>query len=133
MSQQHLETIQRALSAFLARDAEAFADCFAEEADLRLPRNLLEGGGYAGREGARRAIADAYETWADIRITIESIREIGDQVLVATRVTNVGRPGTPSIEYEGAHLVRLRDGQIVHWRPYQSQREALEAAGLSPG
>ena len=106
-----MDTIRKAVAAFVDRDAEAFAECFAEDAELLLPRNLLEGGSYRGREGARRAIAD--------------------QVLVVVRVTNVGKAGTPTVEYEGVHLASLRDGKIVHWRPYQSQREALEAAGLS--
>jgi ketosteroid isomerase-like protein len=131
MSRGDVGTIRKAAAAFIGRDAEAFAECFAEDSELLLPRNLLEGGSYEGPEGARRAIADAFDTWAEIRIEIESIREIGDQVVVLTRVTNVGKTGTPSIEYEGAHLVRLRDGQIVQWHPYLSEREALEAVGLS--
>jgi ketosteroid isomerase-like protein len=131
MSQEDVGTIRKAAAAFIDRDAEAFAECFAEDAELLLPRNLLEGGSYEGPEGARRAIADAFDTWAEIRIEIESIREIGDQAVVLSRVTNVGKAGTPSVEYEGAHLVRLRDGQIVQWHPYRSEREALEAAGLS--
>ena len=131
MSQEDVDTIRKALAAFLDRDAEAFAECFAEDAELWLPRNILEGGSYKGREGARRALADAFDTWADIRVKIESIREIGDQIVVMARVTNVGKEGTPSIEYEGVQLARLRESKIVHWRPYQSQTEALEAAGLS--
>ena len=131
MARENVERIRQALAAFLDRDAEAFAECFAEDAELWLPRNFLEGGSYKGREGARRALADAFDTWADIRIKIESIREIGDQVLVLVRVTNVGKPGTPSIEYEGVQLAKLRDGKIVHWRPYQTEHEALEAAGVS--
>ena len=131
MSEENVVTVREALAAFLDRDAEAFAECFAEDAVLLLPRNALEGGSYQGRDGARRALADAFETWADIRIEIESTREIGDQVLVVCRVMNVGKAGTPSIEYEGFQLARFRDGKIVDWRPYQSQNEALEAAGLS--
>lgn len=126
-----MDTIRKAAAAFIGRDAEAFAECFAEDAEMLLPRNTLEGGSYKGRAGARRALADAFDTWADIRIRIESIREIGDQILVMARVTNVGKEGTPSIEYEAVQLARLRDGKIVHWRPYQSQSEALKAAGLS--
>ena len=132
MSEANARTVEEALAAFLARDGEAFADCFTEDAELFLPRNLLEGGGYQGHEGARRAIADAFETWADIHIRLDSVREAGDdQILIVATVTNVGKPGTPSIEYEGFHLARLRDGRIASWRPYASHREALEAAESS--
>ena len=130
MPEGYPETIERARAAFVARDAEAFAECFAEDSELRLPRNLLEGGGYVGREGAKEAIADSFETWADIQIEVEGFREIDDQFLLTTRVTNVGKPGTPSVEYAGWHLVRLRGDEIVSWRPYASERDALEAVGL---
>ena len=131
MSREDVRTIRKAAAAFIDRDAASFAECFAEDAELLLPRNLLEGGSYRGPEGARRAIADTFDTWEEVRIVIESIREVGDQVVVLSRVTNVGKAGTPTVEYDGAHLVRLRDGQIVQWHPYLSESEAVEAAGRS--
>jgi ketosteroid isomerase-like protein len=132
MAPAYPEAIERARAAFVSRDAEAFAECFAEDSELRLPRNLLEGGGYAGRDGAKEAIADSFETWADIQIEVEGSREIDGQFLLTTRVTNVGKPGTPSVEYIGYHLVRLRGEEIVSWRPYASEQDALEAARRRP-
>ena len=44
----NVDTIRKALAAFIARDAEAYADCFAQDAELLLPQNLLnssQGGG----------------------------------------------------------------------------------------
>ena len=130
MSQENVELARQALRAFLARDVEAWAGCFDESAELLLPRNLLEGGSYKGHEGIRRAFADAFETWEDIRIEVEDARAVDDLVVLLGRTTNVGK-GRPAVEYQSAYLFKIRDGKITYFRPYQSHREALEAAGLS--
>jgi ketosteroid isomerase-like protein len=131
MSDENMEIVRRALTAFLERDDEALVECAAPDIEFLLPRNLLEGGSYKGYEGLRHAIADSFETWQDIRFDLQDIRDIEDRVLVLGRSTNAGRGGAPEVEYESAYLFKLRDGKIVYERPYESHREALEAAGLS--
>ena len=42
-----------------------------------------------------------------------------------------GAGEAPTVEYESAYILQVRDGKIVYFRPYESHREALEAAGLS--
>ena len=131
MSEENVEIVRAALQAFTERDVDALVECFALDAEVRLPRNTLEGGSYKGREGVERALRDAFETWEDILIDVQSIRAVGNQVVVLSRVTNVGRAETPTVEYESASVAILRNGKIVHMRPYASHRDALEAAGLS--
>jgi ketosteroid isomerase-like protein len=131
MSRANVEIVLRGMTALLERDVEAWVACCAPDVEVLLPRNLIEGGSYKGHEGVRRAFADAYETWEDLGFDLEGVREIGDRVVVLGRSTNVGRGEAPTIEYESAYLVDLRDGKIVYLRPYESHREALEAAALS--
>jgi ketosteroid isomerase-like protein len=130
VSQENVEVVLRAMTAFVEQDGEACAECIAANGELMLPRNLIEGGSYKGPEGIRRAIADAFETWEDIRFDLQDIRDLDDRVLVLGRSTNVGKGEAPEVEYESAYLFTLRDGKIVHMRPYESHREALEAAAL---
>ena len=132
MPRENVETIiHRATKAFSDRDVDAFVDCFHSEAELLLPRNLLEGGSYRGHTGVRQAFADAFETWEEIRFELDDIRVLDDGAVALGRTTNVGKNDAPSVEYESAYLVRLRDGKIAYWRPYQSHHEALQALGLS--
>jgi ketosteroid isomerase-like protein len=131
MSQENVEVVMRAVTALLERDVETSIACCATDVEILLPRNLIEGGSYKGHDGLRRAFADAYETWEDLRFELRGTREIDERVVLLGRSTNVGRDEAPTIEYESAFLVELRDGQIVYFRPYESHREALEAAGLS--
>lgn len=132
MSDENVEEVVRAsVAAFQARDVEAWVDCFHPSAELLLPRNVLEGGGYLGHEGVRQALADAYETWEDIRIEIAEVRPAGNLLVALGRATNVGKAGAPAVEFESAYIVKMRDGKIAYFHPYQSHREALEAAGMS--
>ena len=131
MSQENVEITRRALSAFLARDAETFVSYFDPAAVLLLPRNALEGGTYAGHDGVRRAIADAFEMWEDIRIEIETTRDVGDTVVVLARTTNVGKGTMPTVEYEVGYVGEFSGNRIISFRPYRSHAEALEAVGLS--
>jgi ketosteroid isomerase-like protein len=131
MSREKVELVRAALSAFQARDVEAWVKCFHADAEVLWPRNLLEGGSYRGHDGVRRAIADSFETWEDIRLEEVDMRIVDDQVVLLTRNTIVGKDEAPAVDYQGAYLVKFRDGKVVYFRPYENHREALEAAGLS--
>src|ERR1700676_1420444 len=132
MSHENVEEItRRATRAFFGdRDVDVFCECFLPEAELLLPRNLLEGGSYTGHAGVRQAFADAFETWEDIRFELHEIRVLDDGALILGQTVNVGKDAGPAVAYQSAYLIRLRDGKIAYWRPYQSHREALEAAAL---
>jgi ketosteroid isomerase-like protein len=131
MSEPNEEVFRRAVTAFQAREVEAWVDCFHPSVELFLPRNILEGGSYRGHEGIRRAMADAFETWEDIRIEIAEIKAVDDLLVALGRATNAGKGEAPTVEFESAYVVKMREGKIAYFRPYQSHREALEAAGLS--
>jgi ketosteroid isomerase-like protein len=126
-----MEIAGRMLRLIEVRDEEGFVECFDPDCEFLLPRNLLEGGSYSGRDGVRLALADIYATWEDVRFEIEDIRAFGSRVVVLSRTTNVGRGEAPSISYSTAYFYEIRGGQILYFRPYQSVADALEAAGLS--
>ena len=125
-----MEVAEHFIEAWNARDADALAEVTHPEGELLLPRNLLEGGSYLGPDGARRALADALETWEEAHVTVGAVREQGDQVVLLARTVNMPRGG-PRTEYEAGYVVRVRDGKVVHLRPFMSHNDALEAVGLS--
>jgi ketosteroid isomerase-like protein len=131
MSQENMEIVQRFFEAWNARDADALAEHAHPQAEILLPRNLLEGGSYTGPEGARRALADALETWEETIVTVEGIREAEeDQLVVLGRTFNTP-PGGPRTETVAGYVIRVQDGKLAHLRPFMSHAEALEAVGLS--
>ena len=130
MSRENVDLVQRFLGAWNARDAEALAADAHPRAEILLPRNLIEGGSYAGPEGARRALADALETWEETQVIVDAIRETEDQVVVLGRTFNTP-PGGPRTETVAGYVVRVQDGKVAYLRPFMSHEEALEAAGFS--
>jgi ketosteroid isomerase-like protein len=129
MSRENVEVVQRFFEAWNARDADALAENAHPQAEILLPRNLLEGGSYTGPAGARRALADALETWEETRVTVEAFREAGDQVVVLGRTANKP-PGGPRTVTTAGYVIRVQDGKLAHLRPFMSHEEALEAVGL---
>ena len=124
------EVVRASVAAFQARDADAWVR-FPSERRTAPPTERVGGRSYRGHEGLRQALADAFETWEDIRIEIAEIKPVGDLLVALGRTTNVGKAGAPAVESESAYLIRMRDGKIAYFRPYQSHRDALDAARLS--
>jgi ketosteroid isomerase-like protein len=130
MSKENAEVARGMLRRIEERDEAGFVACFDPNCEVLLPRNLLEGGSYKGREGLVRAFADIYEAWEEVRFEIEDIRTTGAHAVVLCRTTNIAKGGGPPITYPAAYFYEIRDERIVYFRPYQTVAEALEAAGL---
>jgi ketosteroid isomerase-like protein len=65
------------------------------------------------------------------RFEPESFRAVGiDRVLVLVRLRGIGTGSGIEVEAPIAHLLTLRDGQVVRVASYIDRRKALEAAGL---
>src|SRR6516164_2834343 len=100
------------------------------DVEMTLPRNLLEGGMYRGRDGLRRAFDDFAESWEAFRFAVDRIEDVDDFVVVLGRGFNTAREGGPSVDYELAILMRFREGQMIESRPFLDHSEALKAVGL---
>ena len=61
MSEGNAEEVTRFVQAWWEKDPDPFIELCDPEVELLLPRNLLEGGSYKGRDGARQAFADGFE------------------------------------------------------------------------
>ena len=136
MSEENVELVRRLY--------EAFADGFNEET----VRTAIASGlvNPAVEVDLRTAYPDGpvvrFATLSDfldtqpwgrsIRFEPESLRDVGtDRVLVFLRLRGIGTGSGVEVEAPVAHLVTLRDGQVVRVASYVDRRKALEAAGLS--
>jgi ketosteroid isomerase-like protein len=134
MSQEHVETVKRALEAWNADDLDAF---LAEvHPDVEWHPSLepaLEGEAttYKGHEGVRRAWAEYRgETFERLTPQIEEVRDLGETVLALGRFVVTGRATHIEFDTEAGQIATFRDGKIATVHDYLSHREALEAAGL---
>ncbi len=100
MSTTSPEIARAFFDAWNARDADALAAAVHPEGEILLPRNLLEGGSSRGPQGARRALADALDSWEEVTVHVEDVREGDEAVAVLARTVNTP-PGGPRTEYTG--------------------------------
>lgn len=130
MSRGNVERASELIDAWNRRDVRRLAALSHPVSEWLLPRNLLEGGSYRGPGAAERMLADAADMWEDVHVEIEDIRAVGDRVVVLSRSVNVAKDGGPRVEYQSGHVLDFQDGKIIHFRPYLSHAEALQAVGL---
>jgi ketosteroid isomerase-like protein len=81
-----------------------------------------------GRERLRRYYAEWFELFEDIRQEVCDQRDVGDQLVLAMRVTARARSTGMPLELDYGLVCELRDGLIVSGREYASFDAALTAA-----
>jgi len=91
----------------------------------------LDGGGYRGREGVDRFAADTRENWAELQSIAEEFRDLGDRVLVLSRLKGRGKGSGLPVDQPFATILDFRGDRIWRSRVYLDRAEGLRAAGLS--
>jgi ketosteroid isomerase-like protein len=133
MPQDKVELAKRAVDAFNRRDVDAF---FAELAtpDFEwwpaLTRGY-EGGCFRGRQGVESFYADTSENWEEFHSVAEEFRDLGDCVLVLSRLEGRGRGSGAPVHAPIWNILDFRDGRFWRTRAYFDRAEALRAAGVS--
>jgi ketosteroid isomerase-like protein len=115
-----------AVDAAIAEAATAFTD------DFVCVFHSLSEEPRSGLRGLREAWIDWLAPWESYRTEIDEIRDAGDAVLVLSR--DFGRrPGIQhEVDFHGAAVWKVRDGQIARAEFFTADRAgAYEAAGLS--
>jgi ketosteroid isomerase-like protein len=131
VTQQNVEVVKSLFAAFADRDFNAADRVLSPEIEIR-PAIVggVEGVVYRGLSGNRQFWADIDAAWTEFRIEPEEFRDLGAKVLVLGRAFARGRESGIAIDEAAGWLAAVREGQIVRFRSFSNQRDALEAAGL---
>jgi ketosteroid isomerase-like protein len=134
MSEENLETFQRAQAAWNSEDRDAWLAELDPEVEWHTAlQQALEGkrSTYRGYDGVRKAW-DEYrsEAWGGLMNQIQEIRDLGDSVLVLGHLEVSGRTSGVEFSQQFGQLVTFRGGKILRSQDFLSHDEALEAAGL---
>jgi ketosteroid isomerase-like protein len=134
MSQEKVETVQRAVEAWNADDLDAF---LAElDADIEWHPAIqpgLEGKAttYRGHDGARKIWRqDRGEAWERLTNRPQEFRDLGESVLALGHMDLSARATGIEFSQELGEVFDFRAGKIVRIRDFLTHAEALEAAGL---
>jgi uncharacterized protein (TIGR02246 family) len=128
VSQENVETVERAIAAINARDIEAYLACCTENVELLTP---IVGAQYLGADGIRRFFTDIEDAGPDFRIEVQRVRAIGDSnALALLRVGSTGRASGIVTGAETANVYDFVDGKIGRICIFLDRDEALKAVGL---
>jgi ketosteroid isomerase-like protein len=134
MSQENVESFQRAIEAYNRRDFDVVLEFLDPEIEWHpgiQARLGGEGAVYRGHAGARELFRDVTEVFDTFDIELTEIRDLGTERLVATgRLWTRGRGSEAKTESPVGFLVDGRNGKAIRIRTYLDPRDALEAVGL---
>jgi ketosteroid isomerase-like protein len=131
MSQENVELLYEANDAFNRRDLDALL-ALADPDIEWFPRVAeLEGGGpYRGHDGVRRW----WESWLavapDFSVEVEDVGVLDDGTVARVRLRGHGVASGASMEETIWQFAEWRARKCVRYRTFESEAEALEAAGL---
>jgi hypothetical protein len=74
--------------------------------------------------------ADLNETWEEYRSEPQEIVDMGEHVLLVTRITARGRGGGVPVDQRIAIFGRFQGEKLVWAKSFASKQQALEAVGL---
>src|SRR5215203_2553008 len=122
MSQENLETLQRAEEAWNAEDLDARLAELDPEAEWHTAlEQALEGRGstYRGHDGLRRAWGGyRSEAWGGLMNQSQEVRDLGDSVLVLGHLDVSGRTSGVEFSQELGQLVTFRGGKILRTQDF---------------
>jgi ketosteroid isomerase-like protein len=125
-----VDIVQAAIDAYLRGDESAMLEMaapdivvtqFPDQPDLR---------DYHGHDGLMQVMTQWIATWDDWSIEISRIRDVGDLVVVSGRQRGRGKGSGVPVEGDVTLVFTVRQGKIVRWQMFSSERQALEAVGL---
>jgi ketosteroid isomerase-like protein len=129
MSQENVELVRHAYDAVNRRDLGAFLTLM--DADVEAV-SILVGieGRYHGHAGIRRWWGNLLDAFPDFRLDVIQVRDLGDLTLASLRYRGHGADSGAPVQAPLWQVIRWRRGRCVQWRSYETEAEALEAAGL---
>jgi ketosteroid isomerase-like protein len=129
MSQDNVETVERAIAAINARDIDAYLACCTENVELLLP---MVGAQYLGADGIRRFFTDIEDIGPDFRIEVQSVQAAGhNNVIAVMRTSATGRAsGIVTGTQEQTNVYDFLEGKISRIRIFRDRDEAVKAVGL---
>jgi len=132
VSQRTLQIVETGLQAFNRRDLESFAE-LATEDFVWLPAlpGAVEGGSYRGRSGISRYFSESQNTWEQLTVLAEDLRDLDDSVLMLGRALGRGLGSGVEVETPLAFIAEFRGEKISKVSTYLNHADALTAAGLA--
>jgi ketosteroid isomerase-like protein len=101
--------------------------------DIVWDASALEGpisGTYHGLDGVRQYFSEWLESFEAHEARAEKFIDAGDDVIVGIWLKGRGKASGAEVKMARCNVYRMRDGLAIRVELYETEAEALEAAGL---
>jgi ketosteroid isomerase-like protein len=131
MSQENVEIVREFTRIFERGGRQEWREYFAPDVVWDTSASQMPGAGvYHGYEGVEQFFRDWLGTWTDYEIVTREYVDAGGAVVLVFRQTGTGRGSGARVDRDFFGVYDLKDSKVVRFRLYESQDEALKAAGL---
>ena len=130
MSQENVETVERAIAAYNAGGIDAFLSFHAPDTVWYALPEWLEDPMYRGHDGARKLAAAFTDNFDNFTFELHDIRDAGDRVVVHATMAGETKGSAVSTRRRlGIVYSDFRNGMIGELRYFPSWHDALKAVG----
>ena len=133
MSQENVDVVREAVDAYNRRDLEALMEVHDPGVEWHPAIQALLGGEaavYWGHEGVREFVRDLDSAFAELRIEISEIRDLGERVVAMGHLRGRGKESGAETESYIGYLVEFKNGKMARILSFLDPKATLEAAGL---
>jgi ketosteroid isomerase-like protein len=133
MSQENVEIVRRVWAAVEGRDTEAVLAFYDPAIGWQERTGALElqDHSYQGHEGVRQFWREWLEPFETFEAHSETFIDAGDNVVVGFRLSGRGKASGAQVEWRLWNVYTIRNGLVILIQAFETEGEALEAAGLS--
>jgi ketosteroid isomerase-like protein len=125
MSQDAASIVREVLDAFNKRDAERMAALVSEDCEWH---SLTRKDPYVGPDGVREYIADNFGRAASLALVEYALREIGDEMVLASGSLNEVEASGAMAQRQVHWLITVQDGKITRAQSFVRREDAAAAA-----
>jgi ketosteroid isomerase-like protein len=131
MTRTNVDVVRELFDRFAESGVDAALEVIDEAVVVEIPPEMsAEPDSYHGHEGVRRYFAGFDGMISDLRYEPLELIPIGDDVVLAhVRLSGRGASSGLDVSLEPYVVHELRDGRIVHMRPYPDRESAGAALG----
>ena len=133
MSQENVELVRRYVEAFNRADVEACVELSHPQTEADVSRATGPYAGvYRGAEAVRGLLESYFEAWEALRWEPNSFAQPTEGcVVMPFHASGRGKGSEIEVDAHAATIWTVRGGKISRIQLFPTEREALEAAGLS--
>src|SRR3954447_6145496 len=124
-----VELVGRMIAAYNAGDVEALLEMLHPDVTvIPSPLVLAPGIAYHGHDGFRSMLAEIGTMFSSVRLRLQVVRRVNQQVLTVWTVVGRRRRSSASTSRKVVHLVSCEEGLIRRLQGFRSELEAVAAA-----